>query len=71
MAPVRDLLALILCCTLGVVWVAYMLARIWRREPLSELDWAILPAGTAALLGAVHAPAGTRTYGGRHRTPKE
>jgi hypothetical protein len=52
-AQVRDLLALILGLALGVVWVAYMLAMIWRRESPSELDWLILPTGVGALLKAI------------------
>lgn len=67
MAPVRDLLALVLCCVLAVVWAAYVLARIARHEAVSEADWLILPTGTAAVLGAVNATTAGTAYKPRHR----
>lgn len=65
MAPVRDVLALILGCLVGAVWAVYMIALILRGESPDEKDWAILPTATAALLGAIYAMTG-RTYQARH-----
>lgn len=66
MAPVRDLLALILGSVLGVVWAVHMLTRIGRAELPTEADWLVLPTGTAALLGAIYATT-PRAYQARHR----
>lgn len=65
MAPVRDLLALILGIVLGIVWTAHMVALIVRQQVPAETDWLILPTGTAALLTAIYVPAG-RAYQPRH-----
>lgn len=69
MWPVRDWLALVLGVGFELVWAVHMVATIRRGQAPTEGDWATLPAGIAALLGAVYAMAAPRPAG-RHRAPE-
>lgn len=69
MAPVRDLLALILGCAHGTVWGVYMVAMIITGDRPGPDDWAILPAGVTALLTTLALT--ERVYQPRHRRREE
>lgn len=65
MAPVRDLLALILGSLHGAVWAVYMVTQVLASERPGPDDWAILPTGIGAILGTLALT--ERVYQPRHR----